>query len=116
MKSIVVIFPYFGKLPPQYDIWRASAIRNPSVDFMFFTDAEIAPYKNIIVHKMRFEDFRLIVQKAFDFQIILDRPYKLCEYKPAYGYILKDYIKQYDFWGFGDLDLVYGNIRTFITD
>lgn len=116
MKSIVVIFPYFGKLPPQYDIWRASAIRNPSIDFMFFTDTEIAPYKNIIVHKMKFEDFRIIVQKAFDFQIILDRPYKLCEYKPAYGYILKDYIKQYDFWGFGDLDLVYGNIRTFITD
>ena len=45
MKSIVVIFPYFGKLPPQYDIWRASAIRNPSIDFMFFTDTEIAPYK-----------------------------------------------------------------------
>lgn len=116
MKSIVIIFPYFGTLPVQYKMWRASALRNPSVDFMFFTDAEIEPAKNIIVHKMLFRDFQQIVQKSFDFPIILDRPYKLCEYKQAYGYILQDYIKQYDFWGFGDLDLVYGDIREFFTE
>ena len=116
MKTIVVIFPYFGKLPVQYQMWRASALRNPSVDFMFFTNADVEPAKNIIVHKMQFCDFQQIVQKAFDIPIILDRPYKLCEYKQAYGYILQDYIKGYDFWGFGDLDLVYGDIRVFLTD
>lgn len=114
MKSIVIIYPYFGKLPVQYKMWHASALRNPSVDFMFFTDANIEPTKNIIVHRMKFEVFQQIVQKAFDFPIVLDRPYKLCEYKQAYGYILQDFIKNYDFWGFGDLDLVYGDIRHFI--
>ena len=116
MESIVIIFPYFGTLPVQYNMWRASALRNPTVDFMFFTDADIVPAENIIVHHMIFDEFRNIVQKAFDFPIVLDRPYKLCEYKQAYGYILQDYIKDYDFWGFGDLDLVYGNIRTFLTE
>ena len=116
MKSIVVIFPYFGKLPIQYKIWRESALRNPSVDFMFFTDADVKPASNIIVHKMQFCDFHQLTQKAFDFTIVLDRPYKLCEYKQAYGYILHDYIKDYDLWGFGDLDLVYGDIRSFLTD
>lgn len=116
MKSIVLIFPYFGTLPTQYKMWYASALQNPSIDFMFFTDADVEPAKNIIVHKMQFSDFQEITRKAFDFPVILDRPYKLCEYKQAYGYILQDYIKGYDFWGFGDLDLVYGDIRTFITD
>lgn len=116
MKSIVIIFPYFGVLPVQYKMWRESALRNPSVDFMFFTDADVEPANNIIVHKMRFTDFQQLAQNAFDFPIVLDRPYKLCEYKQAYGYILQDYIKDYDFWGYGDLDLVYGNIRTFLTD
>lgn len=116
MKSIVIIFPYFGTLPAQYQMWRASALCNPSVDFMFFTDADVEPAKNIIVHKMQFGDFQQLAQNAFDFPIVLDRPYKLCEYKQAYGYILHDYIKDYDFWGFGDLDLVYGDIRTFLTD
>lgn len=116
MNTIVIIFPYFGNLPVQYKMWRASALRNPSVDFMFFTDAEVEPANNIIVHKVNFLDFRQIVQKAFDFPIVLDRPYKLCEYKQAYGYILHEYIKEYNFWGFGDLDLVYGDIRSFITE
>lgn len=116
MKSIVLIFPYFGILPVQFEMWRVSALRNPSVDFMFFTDANVESTKNIIVHKMQFSDFQQIAQKAFDFPITLDRPYKLCEYKQAYGYILQDYIKEYDYWGFGDLDLVYGDIRSFITE
>ena len=54
MKSIVMIFPYFGKLPVQYKMWRESALRNPSVDFMFFTDADVETAPNIIVHKMKF--------------------------------------------------------------
>ena len=116
MKSIAVIYPYFGVLPSQYKMWRASALRNPTVDFMFFTDADVEPANNIIVHKMRFSEFKEIVQKAFDFNIELDRPYKLCEYKQSYGYILQDYIGNYDFWGFGDLDVVLGDIRHFITD
>ena len=116
MNSIVIIFPYFGKLPVQYKMWRESALCNSSVDFMFFTDAEVEDADNIIVHRMSFHDFQEIAQRAFDFPIVLDRPYKLCEYKQAYGYILNDYIKSYDFWGFGDLDLVYGDIRSFITE
>ena len=116
MRSIVLIFPYFGTLPVQYEMWRASAIRNPSVDFMFFTDTDVEPAQNIIVHRMQFNEFQQIVQNAFDFPIVLDRPYKLCEYKQAYGYILQEYIKDYGFWGFGDLDLVYGDIRSFLTD
>ncbi len=116
MKSIVIIFPYFGTLPVQYNMWRASALRNPSIHFMFFTDADVQPAENIIVQKMQFTDFQQLVQKSFNFQIVLDRPYKLCEYKQAYGYILQEYIKPYDYWGFGDLDVVYGDIRAFITD
>lgn len=116
MKSIVIIFPYFGTLPPQYGMWRASALRNPTIDFMFFTDAPVKPAENIIVHQMSFMDFSRIVRKTFPFTIVLDRPYKLCDYKQAYGYILQDYIKGYDFWGFGDLDMIYGDIRYFLSD
>ena len=78
--------PYFGKLPVQYKAWRASARHNATIDFMFFTDAEVEPAENIIVHRMEFSDFREMVFQAFDFPIVLDRPYKLCEYKQAYGY------------------------------
>lgn len=117
MKSIVLIFPYFGKaFPAQFNIWWKSALENPTIDFMIFTDINIESEKNIHVIKMSFECFREKMQSVFDFAISLDRPYKLCEYKQTYGYVLQEYIKEFDFWGFGDMDLVYGDIRAFITD
>ena len=116
MKSIIVIFPHFGTLPPQYKMWRASASYNTDIDFLFFTDCDVEPAKNIIVHKMPFADFRQLVQSKFDFPIVLDRPYKICDYRPAFAYILSEYVKGYDFWGWGDLDVVYGDIRHFVTD
>lgn len=116
MIKIIVIFPHFGKLPPQYKMWRASALSNTNIDFLFFTDCEVEPDKNIIVHKIAFDDFRQMVQNKFDFPIVLDRPYKICDYRPAFAYILSNYIQGYDFWGWGDLDVVYGDIRHFVTD
>lgn len=117
MKSIALIFPYFGgSFPAQINIWRASALENPSVDFLIFTDADIKSERNIKVIKMSFEVFKGYIQRAFNFQVSLNRPYKLCEYKQTYGYVLQDYIKGYDYWGFGDMDLVYGDIRHFLTD
>ena len=35
MKSTVIIFPYFGILPIQYKMWRASALCNPTIDYLF---------------------------------------------------------------------------------
>ena len=116
MKSIVVIFPHFGTLPPQYKMWRASALCNTDIDFLFFTDCDVEPARNILVNKISFNQFKEMIQKKFDFPIILDRPYKICEYRPAFAYALEEYIKGYDFWGWGDLDVVYGNIRSFITE
>ena len=116
MKSIIILFPYFGTLPPQYGMWRTSALRNPDIDFVFFTDCDVISAPNIHVHKMHFTDFKQMIANAFDFPIVLDRPYKICDYRPAFAYALSKYIKGYDFWGWGDLDVVYGDIRNFITE
>ena len=116
MKKVILFFPHFGKLPPQYKAWRASALCNPDIDFLFFTDCDVEAAPNILVHKMGFADFVQIVQKKFDFPITLDRPYKICDFRPAFAYVMSEYIQGYDFWGWGDLDVVYGDIRHFITD
>jgi hypothetical protein len=49
MKSIIIIIPYFGKLPPIFKFWRQSAINNPTIDFLFFTDCNIQSTDNIKV-------------------------------------------------------------------
>jgi hypothetical protein len=50
------------------------------------------------------------------FEVSLDRGYKLCDFRPAFGFLFSDLLEGYDFYGYGDIDVIYGNIRKFISD
>jgi hypothetical protein len=111
MNKIVLILPYFGKLPAFFDFYLASCKHNPTIDFLIFTDCDIAADSpNIRVIKSSWADFVRQVQAKFDFPIALDSPYKLCDLKPAYGYIFQKYITDYAFWGHCDCDLIWGDL------
>jgi len=47
---------------------------------------------------------------------IIDYPYILVEYKPAFGHIFADYIEDYSHWGYSDLDVVFGDVTRWIDD
>jgi hypothetical protein len=82
-----------------------------------FTDNEVDEIPpNVRIINTSFNDFSRIIQKKFDFKIPLSFPYKLCDFKPAYGYIFQEYIETYSFWGYCDLDLIWGNIIHFFDD
>jgi hypothetical protein len=36
--------------------------------------------------------------------------------RPAYGLLFSDFIANYEFWGWGDIDLIFGNIGNHLTD
>ncbi len=120
MKKIIFICPYFGKLPSEHmDLWLQSCSMNPTINWLIFTNDQTKYNypKNVNVVYMTLDEFKSDIQKKFDFPIFLDNAYKLCDYKPTYGYILSDYIKKYDFWGYCDMsDCIFGDIRKFITD
>jgi hypothetical protein len=117
MKKIIIIIPYFGKFPVHYVFWRQSALNNPDIQFLLITDIDyVRSEKNIEVVKMSFEEQKSLIQSNFDFPISLHSPYKLCDYRGAYGIIFQSWIRDVDFWGFGDLDLIYGDIRHFISN
>lgn len=117
-KSIAFIIPYFGKLPNYFPLWLASCAQNPTVDFFVFSnDATAYSYPpNVHFVQMSFDEARTLLQAQFDFEIVLSKPYKLCDYKPVYGAAFQKWVKDYDFWGHCDIDLVWGNIRRFFTD
>lgn len=120
MKKIVFICPYFGNLPKNsFNLWLQSCAMNPTIDWIIFTDdkTNFDYPSNVKVVYYEFEDIKKIIQSKFDFKISLKKPYKLCDYKPTYGYIFSDYIKDYDFWGHCDIsDCIFGNIRKFLND
>ena len=117
MKTICLLNIWMGKLPENFAFWRLSAEKNESIDFFIITDQEgYTDSSNIHFVYMTFGQVRERFQRLFPFKIKLRTPYKLCDYKPVYGEIFSEYIKEYDFWGHCDLDLLWGNIRSFLTD
>ena len=118
MKSIAFVIPYFGHFPNYFDKWLISCSYNSTIDWIIFTDChEEYDYPiNVHVNYCTFEDMKVLFQSKFDFKISLNKPYKLCDYKCAYGYIFEKELEKYDFWGYCDVDLIWGNLRQFITD
>lgn len=119
MKTIAFVIPYFGKLPGKgFELWLKSCEYNPTIDWLIFTDDHTQYYypSNVKVKYCTFEDICQRIQACYDFEITLNRPYKLCEFKAAYGEIFEKELKGYDYWGMCDIDLIWGDIRVFLTD
>jgi len=116
---ITFICPYFGKLPEDYfQLWLNSCEVNEFCEWLIFTD-DCTNYEyppNITPIYLEFDEFRELIQKKFSFSIALDNPYKLCDYKPLYGYIFEEKIRDSEFWGYCDIsDCIFGNLKKFLT-
>lgn len=116
--SIAYIVPFFGKLRSDIEIWLLSVKYNPTVNWIIYTDdyTEYLYPPNVKVVYTTFEDIRNKIQSLFDFKITLNTPYKLCDYRVTYGETFADDLESYDFWGYCDMDLMWGGVRNFITD
>ncbi len=118
MKSIAIIIPFFGKWPEWIPLYFESIRRNLTVDWYFFTDCEVPDNspENIYFNEITFQDYVKFVGDRLQINFKPSSPYKLCDLKPAYGYLHEDLIRNYDCFGFGDVDVIYGDIRKFYSD
>lgn len=118
MKKCCFIIPYFGKLPNYFQLFLQSCKYNSTFDWIVFTDdmTEYMYPENVKRVQMSFGELVTLVQSKFSFVISLDRPYKLCDYKPAYGYIFSDWLAEYKAWGHCDIDMLLGHLEDFISD
>lgn len=118
MKKCIFIVPYFGKLPNYFSLFLKTCSYNKEFNWIIFTDDKTEYDYPVNVKRVyyTFENLRNLVKSKFDFTIALNKPYKLCDFKPAYGYIFEEYIKDYKFWGHCDIDTLMGDLNKFITE
>lgn len=116
MNKICLLIPYFGSFPTYYQLFLDSCGRNPSIDWMIFTDnKENYEYPfNVKKVEMSFEILKQKFQDKFKFKIEINEMHKLCDFKPAYGYLFEELIGNYDYWGHCDLDLIWGDLEGFL--
>ncbi|TAH33708.1 hypothetical protein EYC58_00370 [Candidatus Saccharibacteria bacterium] len=114
----MLISPYFGRLPNYFQLFLDSCELNDGfTDFLVVTDDQTR-YRvpaNVQVVNMSFADFNQLVTHKLGFEFPVTSPYKICDYRPAFGKIFEDYLKGYDFWGHVDTDMILGNLSNFLS-
>jgi len=123
MYSIAHILAYFldgkGHWPSYIDWYMASCEANRTVDFYIFTDDHsLEKWENTpnihIIYMTYAECVERIHKKVGNVNLKYTR--KLCDMKPVYGKIFSEWIEGYDFWAFGDCDLIFGDLRRVFKD
>ena len=112
-KRCALVLPYFGKFNNYFQLFLDSCIINTEFDFLIFTDSE-EKYKipsNVRFIKFTLQELKVLASKKIGMEVKIDTPYKLCDYKPAYGLIFEDYLNAYEYWGHCDCDLLFGDLN-----
>lgn len=115
-KLVGFIIPYFGKLPDYFPVFLRSCERNRQYDWLLFTDdrTDFHYPDNVKTTYLSFPELKQKIECCFSFPVSLPSPRKLCDFKPAYGYIFEEELKPYRYWGYCDIDLVLGDLSTFL--
>lgn len=118
MQKIVLINCFYGEFPWYFKFFIKTCYTNPTINFLIFSDNNYIGDlpENVKIISFSLEDFNELASKKLNLKVAVTAPYKLCDFKPAYGIIFSDYIFDYDFWGMCDLDIILGRVREFMTD
>jgi hypothetical protein len=111
--KVVLIIPYFGEWPDYFPLFLKGCASNTWMDVFFFTDCQppAENYPNVFFHLSTLGQFSHLASEKLGFPVQVSCPYKLCDFKALYGKIYEDEIKGYDYWAYGDIDLIYGDLK-----
>lgn len=140
MASICLIIPFFSEtrlslirnrklrkvfkprqFPHYFEHFIGTFRQNTSIDLKIMTNIsykdKYAKYqtRNVTFHGMELSRLVQLFEQKLGFKFQNFNPYKLCDLKPTYGFVFSDYLKVYDFWGYCDIDMVIGNLGSFLT-
>lgn len=117
IKKCVLIIPYFGKFNNYFPLFLKSCQANSMYEWIIFTDCkdEYDYPENVHVIYTTLKKIKNIAERKLGFSISMETPYKLCDYKPSYGFLFEEYIQDYEYWGHCDCDLIFGNLNEILT-
>lgn len=116
-KSIVIIILWFGDYPWYFRYFLDSCKFNPSITFIIVGDNDKIHEKpdNVLTYYCSLDELNRRISLKFGIKSNVSTPYKVCDFKPTYGFLFQSEIQAFDFWGYGDLDVIYGDIRSFLS-
>ena len=116
--SIAIVNTFFGPPPAWLPAFFRSCQGNPDVRWLIYADFDVPTPANVTIRPLTLDEFNERASAAVGTAITIERSRirKICDFKPVYGLMFADDLREYDWWAFSDLDVVWGDIRRFVTD
>lgn len=113
-----LILVFLGEWPAWFPYFLTSCAANNRYHWHIFSDSgiELPSPRNVIIHYLSRSSLDELISRKLGCAYQLSSGYKLCDLKPAYGHLFEEFIRDYEFWGYTDLDLIYGDLSIFISD
>jgi hypothetical protein len=94
-----------------------SCRHNADIQWLVYTDVDFdaGPTRNVAFKRITLAEINTRASDVFHTRTDI-RGRKLADLKIAYGVLFSDDLASYDFWSPSDLDIVWGQIRRFMTD
>lgn len=113
-KKIALIQVWLGSFPTYFDTHiKTCKNQNPNINFFIFTDQFLnISYANIKTCYINEQILKNKVKDKTSISIAADISCgrKICDYKPLYGHIFEEYLSDYDYIGFYDIDCIFGDM------
>ena len=116
LRKIALMTCWYGPYPWYFPYFVRTIGFSPTIDFIIITDnTEEIPNKpeNLKIVYRTMDELKDNFSSKLGFIVNIDSPYKLCDFKPAYGFLFQDIVNGYDFWGHIDLDVVFGDVQKY---
>ncbi len=114
--KISILIPYYGTWPTWLYYFLKTCKSNPQFNWIFITDLTLPKElpSNISFINLSIEKLSRLAARKLGIQVDISHPYKLVDFKPTYGIVFGDLLRDSDFWGYCDIDLLFGNLSNFI--
>ena len=107
----LLIIPYFGSFGPWFPLYLHSLASQTTLDLLLLSDhspPQLPP--NARREEMTVDQLRERAAARLGTAVTLHRLRNICDLRPAYGLIFEEFARGYEYWGFGDEDVLYGDV------
>jgi hypothetical protein len=115
---VAIVNTYFGAPPPWLPAFFRSCQTNADVHWLIYADFDVPAPPNVSIRPTDLHDFNARASEVLGTTITIEpaRVRKICDFKPLYGLMFADDLREFEWWAYSDLDVIWGDIRRFVTD
>jgi len=115
MKTTILV-PYLGKRPAGFEHFAYSASFVKDADFVLLTNdpSGVRTYPNFRVAPFSLSDFNSLASAAVGCGIESSNVAKMCDFRPAFGLIFANLLRDSDYWGYCDTDVMFGDMSKYL--